>query len=74
MFEVTTLASPAPMPMEGGLTTYCVTSHIQVPASVGLKGGQLLALATGAHNIEIPLLGGQQHHQSRACAREPDRR
>ena len=42
--------------MEGGLTTYCVTYHIQVPASVGLKSGQLLASAT-AHNIKILLLG-----------------
>ena len=58
MSEVITLAIAGPyaVPMEGDLTTYCATYHIQVPASVGLKGN-LLALATGAHNIKILLLG-----------------
>ena len=71
VFEATTLAIAGPyaVPMEGGLTTYCVTSHIQVPASVRLKGGQLLALTTGAHNIEIPLLGSNTTTKA-GCARE----
>jgi hypothetical protein len=49
------------VPVEGDLTLHGVTHHITVPASVELKGGQLLAFATfpvasADYNIEIPLL------------------
>ena len=66
MFEATTLVGSYTMPMEGGLTTYCAVYHIQVPASVGLKGN---LLATGAHNIKILLLG-RNNTTKAGCARE----
>lgn len=62
-FDATTLATAGPHAVQvaGDLTMHGVTHHIQVPASVELKGGQLLATATfpvasADYNIEIPLL------------------
>ena len=62
-FDATALAAAGPhnVQVEGDLTLHGVTHHVQVPASVELKGGQLLALATfpvapADYNIEIPLL------------------
>ena len=54
-------AGPHNVQVEGDLTLHGVTHRIQVPASVELKGGQLLAAATfpvasADYNIEIPLL------------------
>ena len=61
--DAATLATPGPHPVqvEGNLTLHGVTHHIQVPATVELKGGQALATATfpvasADYNIEIPLL------------------
>ncbi|GAB2853511.1 YceI family protein [Hymenobacter ruber] len=62
-FDAATLptAGPHNVQVEGDLTLHGVTHHIQVPASVELKGGQLMAFATfpvasADYNIEIPLL------------------
>jgi hypothetical protein len=62
-FDAATLntAGPHPVQVEGDLTLHGVTHHVQVPGSVELKGGQLLASATfpvasADYNIEIPLL------------------
>lgn len=62
-FDAATLATAGPhnVQVEGDLTLHGVTHRIQVPASVELKDGQLLALATfpvapADYNIEIPLL------------------
>ena len=59
----TTLATAGPhsVQVEGDLTIHGVTHHIQVPASLELKGAQLQALAsfvvaTANYNISIPLL------------------
>lgn len=54
-------AGPHNVQVEGDLTLHGVTHRIQMPASVELKGGQLLAAATfpvasADYNIEIPLL------------------
>ncbi|WP_201977329.1 YceI family protein [Hymenobacter rubidus] len=54
-------AGPHNVQVEGDLTLHGVTHHVQVPASVELKSGQLLAFATfpvasADYNIEIPLL------------------
>jgi polyisoprenoid-binding protein YceI len=54
-------AGPHPVQVTGDLTLHGVTHRIQVPATVELKGGQLLAAATfpvapADYNIEIPLL------------------
>ena len=54
-------AGPHPVQVEGDLTLHGVTHHIRVPATVELRGGQLLAQATfpvasADYNIEIPLL------------------
>ena len=54
-------AGPHPAQVEGDLTLHGVTHHIRVPATVELRGGQLLAQATfpvasADYNIEIPLL------------------
>lgn len=54
-------AGPHPVQVEGDLTLHGVTHRVQVPGSVELKGGQLLASATfpvasADYNIEIPLL------------------
>ena len=50
-----------PAQVEGDLTMHGVTHRIRVPATVELRGGQLLAQATfpvasADYNIEIPLL------------------
>jgi polyisoprenoid-binding protein YceI len=62
-FDAATLATAGPhnVQVEGDLTLHGVTHHIQAPASVELKSGQLLAfavfpVATADYNIEIPLL------------------
>jgi hypothetical protein len=62
-FDAATLATAGPhdAQVEGDLTLHGVTHHIQVPASVELKGGQLLAysvfpVATADYGIEVPLL------------------
>ena len=62
-FDAATLntAGPHPVQVEGDLTLHGVTHRVQVPGSVELKGGQLLASATfpvasADYNIEIPLL------------------
>jgi hypothetical protein len=62
-FDAGTLATAGPHPaqVEGDLTLHGVTHRIQVPASVELKSGQVLASATfpvasADYNIEIPLL------------------
>jgi polyisoprenoid-binding protein YceI len=62
-FELAVLATPGPhnVQVEGDLTLHGVTHRIQVPASVELKNGQLLASATfpiasADYNIEIPML------------------
>jgi hypothetical protein len=62
-FDAATLstAGPHPVQVEGDLTLHGVTHRVQVPASVELKGGQVLASATfpvasADYNIEIPLL------------------
>ena len=54
-------AGPHPAQVEGDLTLHGVTHHVQVPATVELRAGQLLAQATfpvesADYNIEIPLL------------------
>ncbi|MDQ2771387.1 MAG: YceI family protein [Bacteroidota bacterium] len=54
-------AGPHPAQVEGDLTLHGVTHRIRVPATVELRGGQLLAQATfpvasADYNIEIPLL------------------
>ncbi len=61
--EASTLAAAGPhtVQVEGDLTLHGVTHRIQVPASVELKGSQVLAAATfpvasADYNIEIPLL------------------
>ena len=61
--DAATLATPGPHAVQvaGDLTLHGVTRRIQVPASLELKGGQLLAAATftvasADHGIEIPLL------------------
>ena len=62
-FDAATLATTGPhnVQVEGDLTLHGVTHRIQVPATVELKGGQLLAaaifpVAPADYNIEIPLL------------------
>ncbi|MBF9223949.1 YceI family protein [Hymenobacter ruricola] len=62
-FDAATLATPGPhsLQVEGDLTLHGVTHRIQVPATVELKGSQLLAaaifpVAPADYNIEIPLL------------------
>lgn len=62
-FEPATLAAAGPhaAQVEGDLTLHGITRHILVPATLELKGGQLLALATflvasADYGIEIPLL------------------
>ncbi|MBF9141396.1 YceI family protein [Hymenobacter properus] len=62
-FDAATLATAGPhnVQVEGDLTLHGVKRHITVPASVELKGSQLLAfatfpVATADYNIEIPLL------------------
>ena len=62
-FEAGQLATAGPHPaqVEGDLTLHGVTHRIRVPATVELRGGQLLAQATfpvasADYNIEIPLL------------------
>ena len=47
-FDAAALATAGPhnVQVEGDLTIHGVTHHIQVPASVELKGGQLLAAAS----------------------------
>ncbi|GAC1598070.1 MAG: hypothetical protein NVS3B25_23650 [Hymenobacter sp.] len=62
-FDAATLATTGPHPtqVEGDLTIHGVTHHLQVPASLEVKNGQLLAAATftvapADYNIEIPLL------------------
>ena len=54
-------AGPHPVEVEGDLTLHGVTHRIRVPATVELRGGQLLAQATfpvasADYNIEIPRL------------------
>ncbi|GAB3733814.1 hypothetical protein GCM10027594_15450 [Hymenobacter agri] len=54
-------AGAHPAQVEGDLTLHGVTHRIRVPATVELRGGQLLAQATfpvasADYNIEIPLL------------------
>ena len=56
-----TAAGPHNVQVEGDLTLHGVTHRIQVPATVELRGGQLLAqasfpVASADYNIEIPLL------------------
>jgi hypothetical protein len=62
-FDATALATAGPhnVQVEGDLTLHGVTHRVQVPASVELKSGQLLAFAVfpvapADYNIEIPLL------------------
>ncbi|WP_310392391.1 YceI family protein [Hymenobacter sp.] len=61
--DAATLAAAGPhaVQVEGSLTMHGVTQRIQVPASLELKNGQLLAaatftVATADYHIEIPLL------------------
>ena len=54
-------AGPHPAQVEGDLTMHGVTQHLRTPATVELRGGQLLAQATfpvasADYHIEIPLL------------------
>lgn len=62
-FDAATLATAGPHPVQvaGDLTIHGVTRPVQVPATVELKGGQLLAEATfpvttADYGIRIPLL------------------
>ncbi|HEX8329563.1 MAG TPA: YceI family protein [Hymenobacter sp.] len=62
-FDAAALATAGPhnVQVEGDLTVHGVTRRVQVPASVELKSGQLLASATfpvapADYNIEIPML------------------
>ncbi|MFD2721985.1 YceI family protein [Hymenobacter monticola] len=62
-FDAAALATAGPhnVQVEGDLTLHGVTHRVQVPASVELKSGQVLAaatfpVATADYNIEIPLL------------------
>ena len=62
-FDAATLATAGPhaVPVAGDLTLHGVTHRVQVPATVELKNGQVLATATFSvasadYNIEIPLL------------------
>jgi hypothetical protein len=62
-FDAATLATAGPhtVQVEGDLTLHGVTHRVQVPASVELKNGQVLAsaafpVASADYNIEIPLL------------------
>lgn len=62
-FDAAALATAGPHPaqVEGDLTLHGVTHRVQVPATLELKAGQLLATATfpvasADYNIEIPLL------------------
>jgi hypothetical protein len=62
-FDAATLntAGPHPVQVEGDLTLHGVTHRVQVPGTVELKSGQVLATATfpvasADYNIEIPLL------------------
>lgn len=62
-FDAATLATAGPhnTQVAGELTMHGVTRHIQVPATLEIKNGQLLAAATftvasADYNIEIPLL------------------
>jgi hypothetical protein len=62
-FDAAALATAGPheVQVEGDLTMHGVTHRIQVPASVEVKGGQLLAFAVfpvapADYKIEIPLL------------------
>jgi len=61
--DATGLATPGPHAVQvaGDLTLHGVTRHVQVPASLELKGDQLVAAATfnvasADYGIEIPLL------------------
>ena len=61
--DAATLATAGPhaVQVEGDLTLHGVTHHVRTPATVELRGGQLLAQATfpvasADYNIEIPLL------------------
>ena len=58
---VLSTAGPHNVQVEGDLTMHGVTHHIQVPASVELKGSQLVAfsmfsVAPADYNIKIPAL------------------
>ncbi|MCC3151803.1 YceI family protein [Hymenobacter sp. BT770] len=62
-FDATTLATAGPhnVQVEGDLMIHGVTHHIQVPASVELRGSQLVAfsmfpVAPADYNIKIPAL------------------
>lgn len=62
-FDAATLATAGPHPVQvaGDLTLHGVTRKVQVPGTLELKNGQLLAEATfpvasADYNIEIPLL------------------
>ena len=62
-FEAALLAAPGPHPAQvaGDLTLHGVTHRVLVPATVELRGGQLLAqaafpVALADYGIEIPLL------------------
>ena len=62
-FDAASLATAGahPVQVEGDLTLHGVTRHIQVPATLELKDGRLLAFAAFAvasadYNIDIPLL------------------
>ncbi|ALW84774.1 hypothetical protein AUC43_06555 [Hymenobacter sedentarius] len=62
-FDAAALATAGPhnVQVEGDLTVHGVTHHIQVPASVELRGSQLIAfsmfpVAPADYNIQIPAL------------------
>jgi hypothetical protein len=61
--DAATLSTPGshPVQVEGDLTIHGVTRHIQLPATLELKGTQLVGaavfdVATADYKIEIPLL------------------
>ena len=62
-FDAATLATAGPHPVQvaGDLTLHGVTRKVQVPGTLELKNGRLLAeaafpVASADYNIEIPLL------------------